>query len=57
MMFLNAWGALPVGSDHGAGSCVHFGVIDRRPGHRRACRGSALRGTHLCRHHTREANR
>lgn len=57
MMLLTAWGALSVGADDRVGSCVHFGVIDRRTGHRRTCQATALRGTHLCRHHTREANR
>lgn len=31
--------------------CIHFGVIDSRSGHRRACRAAAVRKTSFCRLH------
>lgn len=47
--------AAPV--DQRPGTCMHFGVIDRHTGHRRACRGSVIAGTGYCRAHGAHAPR
>lgn len=50
MAFPWDWSPRPgVGRSRG---CAHFGVIDRRSGHRRECRAFPRRGSHYCVAHT-----
>lgn len=56
-MLIDQFGCTPALDDQHRGTCMHFGVIDRQSGHRRACHGNAVAGTGYCHIHRAHAPR